>query len=519
MIEEHGVLIVGAGLAGLSAAMFLGVHGVPALVVERHPGTSIYPKARGQSPNTLEALRVAGVAERFEAADTGAPFRIAVAASMTGPVYRDILATVPDLSAVTPEGSAGLSQERAETLLLDRARELGAEVRFATLVESFDQDESGVTATLRDVASGEVREVRTCYLVAADGHRSPIRGALGIGTHGHGGLGSGTGVLFEASDVPQQGLFYLRNPELPGGSGVLVSTDLPERFAFGIGLSDDLDPDGFTEQRWVELIRIATGVPDLEPKLLPGQPGRSETAHRIADRFSAGRVHLIGDAARVMPPTGGGGGNAALLDGYHLAWKLAFVLRGFAGPGLLDSHDPERRAYSEFVAGQQYREFVLRLGSGVDEDLPEQVESVATLFFGHRNLSGAIVPDPDEDGAGLENPEHPTGRPGSRAAYVRLRDGDRELSTISLFGRRFVLLGGAEGQPWITAAHEAAATLGIELDTYLIGQGGLADPEDRFERCYRTGTAGAVLVRPDGVIAWRSPGDIEDALRTILDLR
>ncbi|HEV7647365.1 MAG TPA: FAD-dependent monooxygenase [Actinophytocola sp.] len=500
--DEYPVLIVGAGLAGLSAATFLGVHGVPALVVERHPTTSVYPKARGQFPHTMEALRVAGVAEQMLAAGPKDPgMRIVVAQSVTGRTFKDLLVDeVPDFSALSPAPWANASQEAAEPILLERARELGADVRFATELLEFGQDADGVTAVL------STGPVRARYLVAADGHRSPIRHALGIGAHGRGELGRSSGVVFEA-DLGRTGfaLYYLQNPALPGSAGVVVSTDTPHRWALSVGHDPDLD-----EARWIELIRVATGVPDLEPVLVSGGAASGHTAVHVADRFSRGRVHLIGDAVRVMPPTGGLGGNTAILDAYHLAWKLAMVVRGEAGPGLLDSHDPERRPYADIVVEQQYAGFVHRMRPDLaDDTLAAPVEPVSALFFGYRHL-GAIVPEPDDDGAVLENPEQPTARPGSRAPHVPLRRAGAGLSTVDLFGRRFVLL--TESAEWTAPPGVDVFRIGVDVE----------DPEARWAKTYGVTPDGAVLVRPDGVVAWRSvgagpPDAVERALAEVLD--
>jgi len=529
--SSYLVLVVGAGLSGLSTAMFLGVHGVRALVVERHPGMSIYPKARGQFPHAMEALRVAGVEERM--ADAGPPdpgFRIVVGESVTGRVYNEIVVdTTPDLSALSPAGWANVSQERAEPILAGRARELGADIRFGTELVSFTQDADGVTAQLRDAAG--THTVRSDYLVAADGHRSPIRAALGIGVHGRGELGRSSGISFDA-DLGRTGfgLYYLRNPALPSGSGVVVSTDTPHRWALAVGYEPDIDAD-----RWIELIRIATGVADLDPVLVSGGAASGHTACRVADRFSTGRVHLVGDAVRVMPPTGGFGGNTAILDGYYLAWKLAMVVRGEAGPGLLASHDPERRPYADILVEQQYAGFVQRMRPDLaDDTVAAPVEPVSALFFGYRHLSDAVVVEPDDDRAPLENPEAPTGRPGSRAPHVPLHRDGTELSTVDLFGHRFVLLAATEA--WCSAAAEVAAALSVPIDAHVVAEptavrgpftalsvprGPLAAIEPWTER-YGISQDGAVLVRPDGFVAWRSHGsghadDLVKALRGVLD--
>ncbi|MEV4317934.1 FAD-dependent monooxygenase [Actinocrispum sp. NPDC049592] len=489
------MLVVGAGLAGLSTAMFLGLHGVKTVVVERHAGMSMHPKARGQFPHTMEALRLAGVDRKMVDASPPDPsFKIIVARSAAGPVLHEVMvdAQGPDLSAVSSAGWANCSQERAEPILAGRARELGAEIRFSTELVRLEQDDDGVTAVLRDLATGEESTFRTPYLVAADGHRSPIRTALGITQHGRGVLGAGVSAIFEADLgdlLPRNALVYLQNPDLPGGSGVLVSTDEPGRYAVATA---DGDHD------WVETARIAAGNPDLDVRIVH-TGDRSDTKHLVADRFSEGRVHLVGDAARVMPPTGAFGGNSAIMDGFHLAWKLAMVVRGEAGPGLLDSHDAERRPFSDFIADQQYREFIHRMRPDLaDDTLAPPVDPVSKLFFGYRNLSDAVLLEPGDRRELLENPEEPTGRPGSRAPHVPLETG----STIELFGRGFVVLTGS--QRWI----DEASALG--LTAHLVG-------ED-VTKVYGITPEGAVLVRPDFVIAWRTQGhgDLAQALDRIL---
>jgi putative polyketide hydroxylase len=232
-------------------------------------------------------------------------------------------------------------------------------------------------------------------------------------------------------------------------------------------------------------------------------------------------VFFAGDAGKVMPPTGGSGGNVAILDSFHLAWKLAMVVRGEAGAGLLASHDPERRPYADAIAGQQYAAYVDRHAPQCrdgTEDAP--IEPVSTVFFGYRNLSGAVALEPDDDGAQWENPERPTGRPGSRAPHVRLRRDGFELSTTDLFGLGFTLLVGAAGQDWLRAGDKVAEELGIRCTGYVIAED--VDIDGAFGARYGIGPTGATLVRPDGVIAWRARqsgevGELDRALRNVLD--
>jgi hypothetical protein len=274
-----------------------------------------------------------------------------------------------------------------------------------------------------------------------------------------------------------------------------VSTDVPGRFAVSVSATDG-------PHDWVRIIRAATGIPDLQPRVLDLPHGRSQTTHGVAERFSEGRVHLVGDAARMMPSTGAFGGNTAIMDGFAIAWKLAMVVRGEAGPGLLDSHDPERRPYSKILADQQYLLYTQRGRPDLanDPSLPAPVSPVSALFFGYRQL-GAVVTEPGDNGELLEDPAQPTGRPGTRAPYVKLRGG----STTDRLGRGFVLL----------TADQAWRTTDLPIEVHVI-------EEPEFLQAYGLKPEGAVLVRPDFVIAWRSAGfdlaELEKAWRTVLDL-
>jgi putative polyketide hydroxylase len=292
-------------------------------------------------------------------------------------------------------------------------------------------------------------------------------------------------------------MHYLHNPELPGGSGVFISTDTPGRYVVGVGQADR----ELINERATEVIRIAVGVPDLAVKLI--DVNEVPTACRVADRFSAGRVYLVGDAAHVMPPHGGQGGNTAIMDGYHLGWKLAAVVKGAAGPGLLASHDAERRPFADFLVEQQYANMVQREAPHLADNSAAEIIDPAVGLFGYRCPSGVFVAEPGDD-ALFEDPAAPTGRPGSRAPHVSLRRDGQPLSTRHLYGRNFVLLTGDDGAPWEVAAMEAAQRLGLTVTVCRIGANGITDPDGAWASMHGVGESGAVLVRPDGIIAWRA---------------
>ncbi|QGN32988.1 FAD-dependent monooxygenase [Microlunatus sp. Gsoil 973] len=525
--SQTPVLIVGAGLAGLSTAMFLGLHGIRSVVVERHRRTSTQPKARGQVPTVMEAFRIAGVEEDVADAgfDTAKPMEIVIGPSVMDQPYQTLVQSFDfDFAAFSPVRMAMASQEAVEPIVMRRARELGAEVLFSTELAGFTADDDHVVAELTDLVTGERRAVRADYLVGADGWRTGIRHAAGIGTHGHGSLSSWVGTVFRADlggvlNDREMLLVYLQNPKLHGGTGAFTVTDEPGRYV----LSFAFDPEhesfaDFTAEDCVEQIRTAVGDPGLPVELL--EFAETEFAHRLADRFVAGRVVLAGDAAHVMPPTGGQGGNTAVLDGFDLGWKLAMIIKGQAGPGLLDSYDAERRRYGEWIAEYQYQNLLHRMTpGGADQRDPHADLDPLDLMFGARVVDGAVCAEPGDDHGFIESPTAAGGRPGSRAPELRLRAGTGTRSVLDLFGRGFVVL--TADPAWLTATATVADCLGVPVDVQVLGEDDVVEPSDGWTDRYGIGPRGASLVRPDRFVAWRTadpadPAALEAALRTIL---
>jgi 2-polyprenyl-6-methoxyphenol hydroxylase-like FAD-dependent oxidoreductase len=509
-MREPSVVIAGAGLGGLSTAVFLGLHGVDTLVVERHPGLSTQPKARGQMPATMEALAAAGLAGRFAAANPPGrhEMKIVIAESVTGKTLHSFSEAMPDFSRFSPQSDGLVSQQRAERILADRAVELGVTILFDTELESFEQDRDSVTVWLRDRATGESAVTSAPYLVAADGHKGTIRADAGIGVHGRQRAAAASAMfasfdadLRPALDGAAVGLWHIQNAALPYGNATVFTTDDPGRLVIGGGFgAADASPD-----RLVEHIRTAAGIPGLEVRNFDVAWTSSETwITRVADSFRAGRVLLVGDAAHLMPPTGGQGGNAAVLDGWHLAWKLAAVLAGQAADRLLDSHDAERRPYADQLAEQQYANYVRRIDPGLADESVAEIIDPARGLFGYVCPSGAFLPAPGPaDGGPFEDPAHPTARPGARAPHAVLADG---TSTRDRFGGGFVLFTGGRDGDWELAA------AGLLPEVSLCRLDGAA------RALYQLPAGGAALVRPDGIIAWRSddPRALAAALHDVL---
>ncbi|MGW3631098.1 FAD-dependent oxidoreductase [Streptomyces sp. NPDC005122] len=543
------VLVVGGSLVGLSTSLFLGRLGVPHLLVERHPGTSIHPRGRGNNVRTMELFRVAGVQRRIERAASvlAENHGILQAPALVGDAGEWLFKTIDPgggLARFSPGKWCLCSQNDLEPVLLECARELGGELRYSTELMSFEQDAEGVTAQLKNRLTGEHSTVRADYLVAADGPRSPVRERLGIGQNGPGDLFHNVSVTFTSRRLAEAVgdrrfiVCYLTGPE---ADGALLPVDNKEHWVFHAPWHPEHGEtlEEFTDERCAEHIRRATGVRNLDVEIT----GRAawHAAERVADRYVDGRVLLAGDSAHEMSPTGAFGSNTGIQDAHNLAWKLAAVLGGWAGHGLLDSYDAERRPVAEATSARASSRSVEhshpgytpapRIGGPGGPGGPQgKGGGILNVALAYRYPRGAVLgADPAlpivPDGMRL------TGEPGSRAPHLWLeRSGDR-ISTLDLYERSMVLLSSADGTAgWHAAARDVAARLSVPLDSYRIGRGPGAElsPEGGgdWARTHGVTAEGAVLVRPDGFVAWRSEGPSSDpgatlreALVALLDRR
>ena len=224
---------------------------------------------------------------------------------------------------------------------------------------------------------------------------------------------------------------------------------------------------------------------------------------------------LAGDAAHVMPPTGGFGGNTGVQDAYDLSWKLAYVLDGRAGDELLQTYDDERQPVAAFTTEQAYTRYVLRLDPALGKENLAPIVEEATVELGYRYRSRGISGAPEGDEAMWEDPRQPTGRPGFRAPHLAITPNGRPRSTLDLFGREFVALAGPGGQSWRHAGEAAGSALRVRVSTHVLDAA--TDPSGRFGTLYGTGSDGVALVRPDGFVAWSAGGSEAEPVRVLTD--
>ncbi|MEU5658949.1 FAD-dependent monooxygenase [Streptomyces sp. NPDC047737] len=526
------VLIVGGSLVGLSTSLFLSRLGVRHLLVEKHSSTSTHPRGRGNNVRTMELFRTAGAEQliRDAASVLADNHGILQAGSLTGDDQEWLFKEIDPgggLARFSPSGWCLCSQNDLEPVLVTHARSLGSELRFSTEMMSFEQDEDGVTAVVKDRETGRHTTVRADYLVAADGPRSPVREQLGIGQTGPGDLFHNVSITFRSrklATVVGDRRFIVCYLTAPEADGALLPVDNVERWVFHAPWQPDRGEtlEDFTDERCAEHIRRAVGAPDLDVEITGKAPWHA--AERVAERYASGRVFLAGDSAHEMSPTGAFGSNTGIQDAHNLAWKLAAVLEEAAGPGLLDTYEAERLPVAKATsarASARSGEHSHPGYAGSPGPGGGRKGGMLTVALGYRYARGAVLDvDPAlpvvPEGMGL------TGEPGTRAPHLWLgRDGER-VSTLDLYERSFVLLCDARFPDWREAARQVSKRLAVRLDAFGIGSGPEADLRSEegvdWAAAHGTSAEGAVLVRPDGFVAWRSEGAAADPEGTLYEV-
>ena len=333
--EDVPVVVAGGSLVGMTTAMLLGGHGIRSLVVERHPGSAIHPRAALILQRSMEILRSAGIEDQVRESSYAQFEPDGAIMSVETLAGKELAWHIPKLNEgvrdMSPSERLFVTQIGLEPLLRARAEALGAEPRFNTELVECEQDADGVTSVIRDRASGETSTVRSRYLIGADGPRSPVRERLGIGMSGRGVFSKAITIYFRADVEPLlrernlsvimvmndvfAGFFRI---EKPYHSGFLVVHSV------GDPKSPVTDVWDLDEQRCIDLVHAGLGSDEVDVAVEDVM--RWEAMADVADRFQEGRIFLAGDSAHVMPPYGGYGGNTGIHDAHNLAWKLAAVL-------------------------------------------------------------------------------------------------------------------------------------------------------------------------------------------------
>lgn len=576
---ETDVLVVGAGVTGLTLSILLAEHGIRAVTVAKHSGTATSPRAHVTNQRTMEVLR----ALRLEQEVAELSIRMTevgssvLATSLTGlevaryPCYG---AGVDQQSAFTkgsPCSMMNIPQHLLEEVLYRRARELKCDIRFSNEVVDIDESSNGVSAKVRERRSKFEYTIRASYAVAGDGGRSFVAEKFGFKFEGEHGLMNMLTTWMEMDLEKYTAhrpacIYFLLSPgnSYWVGSGTLVIVRRWDEWVLNRQYEAGDDPDT-SDEAVIAHARKVLGVPDDLPIKIKSC-SKWQVNNVVADNFQQGRVFLAGDAAHRHPPASGLGSNTCVQDAFNIAWKLAYVVKGLASEKLLTSYTQERQPIGKqvvrhaietlynmtkvpqtlgFKKGQTLEDGFASLNH-MFSDAPDaearrlELEEVVRLQDRRSNAIGlhlgqrydgscAVVSDGTPFPAYKGDPVlcyEPTSHPGAYLPHAFVEKNGKKVSTLDIVPLgAFGLIVGIRGKPWIEAAEKVGQEFGLNLKAYMVGYRSEYDDifgEWRARREVDDG--GAVLVRPDRHIAWRShscPSDAVGALRlamsTVLD--
>lgn len=561
------VLVVGAGPAGLTAASLLAQLGVDSLTLTKY-GTANAPRAHITNQRAVEVLRDLGIEERVQA--RALPHHLmgkqVFATSFAGRELARMMTwgtgddRIGEYRAASPCEMCNVAQHILEPILLARAQELGADIRLDHEVISIAQDDEQVVARVRPRDGRPEFEVLARYAIGCDGARTVVGRDGGFEFEGEAGIGDAVTVWIDAdlSRYTEHRSGALFVTVTPGNEDLVSIWTCIEPWTewSTIFIRPGLESNDLDESVVMESVRAAIGDDDVEFSIKKVSPWQFN--HVVASSYRRGRLFIAGDAAHRHPPANGLGSNTSIQDSYNLAWKLALVVRGVADDGLLDTYDAERQPVGRQIvdrANQSVREMTGWFAALAlrPDMMPEEVDTrLAKLYgpdgdqqrtellaalevmnaqfnahgveLGQQYRSRAVVDDgtpPPEPARDPVLHHAPSTHPGSPIPHAWLAIGDEDVSTLDVCAYdRFTLVTGAGGQPWLDAAAKVSAELGIEVAAVQVSLGlAVNDVYGDWTRRREIGDKGCVLVRPDRIVAWRSPDLLDDpkaALRAVM---
>jgi 2,4-dichlorophenol 6-monooxygenase len=574
MTVETGVLIVGSGPAGGAAALSLATLNVPNIMITKYRWTANTPRAHITNQRAMEIFRDLGVEGQVLADATphelvgDTVFCTSIAGEEIGRIktWGTHPAREADYQLASPCLICDIPQTYLEPILVKNATARGTQTRFSTEYLSHTQDDDGVTTTVRDRLTGAIYAIRSTYLIGADGARSLVAEHIGLPYEGQMDIAGSMNITFKADISAQVAtrpsvLYWVIQPgSNVGGIGAgLVRMIRPwNEWLIVWGYDITQPPPTVDTERATEIVRNLLGMPHLDVEITGTSLwGNNEM---YATQLHKGRVFAAGDAIHRHPPSNGLGSNTSIQDSYNLAWKLAAVLNGQAGPGLAETYSQERAPVAKQIvtrANKSSREFgqffeVLGLtGAGTEEEMRAQIEerkantasgrakrealvsamelknyefNAHGVELGQFYRSTAVAGDGASKPVPARDPElyyQASTVPGSHLPHAWVGDASTKVSTLDLAPySMFTLFTGIAGQAWAAAAETVSQDLGVPVKTVVIGPGReVTDIYYDWARIREVDEDGVLLVRPDKFIGWRSmslPADPERALRAAL---
>lgn len=526
IIRKVPILIVGGGPVGLSMALCLARQNVQSIVVEKYPGRTPHPRSRGVSMRTMELFQQWGnIDELLKYEFPKEAIRFIWSESLQGNEVTRVAMKGIEGYTHGPISASFVTQDCVEEYLHHTLRQYHeAVIQFSKEMISFEEDDSGVLVRLLDRNSNEEEFVQAQYVIAADGAHSSIRKQLGIEMEGPDNLARSCSVYCEfdisqwTKHRPSVGYFFT-DTKLLGRS--LFTAYGNNRWIVGMNLTPENTKEDFTDEYCMNEIRRILDLPNLDIKII--NKSFWTMSAQFANQYRHGRIFLVGDAVHRLPPTGGLGMNTGIADAHNLAWKLAFVLNHNASTSLLDTYYDERSPIAKrnikwsTENAKRFFDIFKAIHAGDHETLKTKLHdqqknlNYEGLDLGFIYHSKAILSENDEVISVLPDKYLPTTLPGSRAPYMQLIKDGKTISTLDLFEKEYVLLVGSEGEAWKMVINELTKEFSLPIKSYRVASDGdLIDSKSIWHSIYEITPTGAVLVRPDGHVAWRSKSMVAD---------
>lgn len=571
---DTDVLIVGSGPTGTTTALALATYGIRSHVVSMWNWLAHTPRAHITNQRAMEVFRDLGFEDQVLEQATAwemmgdTPYTTSLAGEElirqrswgTGDKRKG------EYLQASPCGLVDIIQPKIEPILLKNAAERGASFAFNTEYLRFEEDTDGVTVFLRERLTGREYTMRARYLVGADGARSSIAEQLDLPIEGQMARAGTVYTLFDADltryvEHRPSILNWIVSPDASFGEigmGLLRAVTPWTRWIAGWGFDISKGDPDLSDDFVINRIKTLIGDPDVDVNLINTSVWYVNQAY--ATKYSHSRVFCGGDAVHRHPPSSGLGLNTCVQDAFNLAWKLAYVIHGFAGPELLETYSVERAPVGKQIVqrANQSRLDYAPLNAcfrvpGAENPVLEGIKrfrdpgpdgkaarkavldalrlkdtefNALGLELNQRYNSSAVV----SDGTGAEVSDrdpvlhlNPTTRPGAKLPHAWLvgRTGMR-VSTLDIVGKGMMtLITGLSGDAWVAAAERLSLPF---LKTVVIGAPEYQDLYCDWQEAREIDEDGVILVRPDGYVAWRklagasSTDEAEAMLREVLSI-